>query len=247
MASWRAIFHLVFGDGGPADIAGTKVLVTMTQAGVTLDFPLAPDLRRLADDRAWRIFTVAIILLVGSLLWFSVCQVLHWHDYQGFSLLMFVLGILGLIAAVTSSSSARQHTECNDDLRQLAVVGDLLIRTSRDQRKRILYRQEVRAILVEDVVITNTKQGAAGIMYLTIHAVHLLVELHSGEKVLFIGRAMTDPASDHRLKAELEGIAGQLRHALWRNLPPPWIPENTTSSHAIQEKVDYSEEERFTQ
>ena len=218
----------------------SQIFVTWTKAGVTLDFPLALDLRRLAHDRAWRIFTFAIIILICSLLWFAACQVLQWPAYQGFSLLLFVLGIVGLIAAVTSSSRARQYAERDDDLRQLAVVDHLVIRTSRDQRKRFWYRPEIRAVLVDDVVIANDRQSESGTRLLAIREVRLLFELHNGERVLLFGRAVTDPASD---QMELEEIAEHLRHALQTDAPPMTIGETSTSSHAAALQVGYPQQE----
>jgi hypothetical protein len=241
MAFWRAIYRRVFGDCRDAGADG-GVIVTTTPASVTLDFPLSPDYRRLADARAWRIFTLAIIFLVGSLLWFSICHVLQWQSIKGLSILWFILGILGLIAAVTSTSSARLISDRDDDLRQLAVVDNLLVRTARDQRKRVWYRQEIRAITVEDVVIDGNWETATSTRYMTFRAVHLVLELNDGEKVLLLARVIADPAGQAGVRAEVEEFAAQLRRPLFA---APGV-EKETASHAIQAKVD-SAADRYTQ
>jgi hypothetical protein len=195
--------------------------VTQHDGGFILDFPLAPDDRARADRRAWSIFTIAIVLLVGSLVWFSACQVLQWQQFQGLGLLYFVLGILGLIAAVTSSSSGRNLPRRDDDLRQLSVADNLLIRTARDHRKQVWYRQEILAIEVESKI----GKGA-----------HLVLALHSGERVILLGDGWGLPAQAFRSIDEMEWIAAALWQAL---LPKP-------PSHAIQNLAERATDTRIS-
>ena len=200
------------------------------------DFPLPPDERALADRRAWSIFTIAIVLLVGSLIWFSACQVLQRQAFQGISLLFFVLGILGLIAAVTSSSSGRNLQNRDDDLRQLSVADSLLIRTARDHRKQVWYRQEIRAIEVEGKTSNTAQRSEGGPSYLyTCHS-HLVLSLHGGERVILLGDGWGLPAQAFRSLEEMDWIAAVLWQAL---LPKP-------PAHAIQNLAERATDTRIS-
>lgn len=216
MARWLEFVLSILGLGGDRPAAPR---VTRTETGVTLDFPLPPDERALADARAWRLYCVAIVLLLSSIVWFAACSAVHWFDQRWVGLLPFIAGLGGLVGAVTLSSSGRGYRNGSDDVRQLAVIGNLLIRTARDHRKQLWYCHEVLAITIEDT--------------------RVIVELANGEKAVLLSQ----PAGVVGSKAELESIVAELRQAIAAAAPQPTA---SAPDHAIQSAEDFASRNQIT-
>ena len=214
-----------------------NVRATVTEGGITVDFPVCS-----STGGAWHFFKIGAFLLTGSAICLALGNMkdywLSWVSTAG--LLLLVCGVGAVLLA--AESWRLSWLADGDHVSQLAVAGNLLIRTMRDHRKNVWYREEIRAISVEAETHTHAEdtETEIGTLYVTIHAVYLFVKLNSGEKVALFGWRVRAPATDDRPKAELEGIATQLRRALF-------LAGKAASSHAIQARIVYSDEDRFTQ
>ncbi|MBI3823375.1 MAG: hypothetical protein HY289_11955 [Planctomycetes bacterium] len=199
----------------------TLIIARRTEHGVTIDFPLAVDAwvdRRL---RAWRTFEIGIFVMMGALIWFAYCAMLGWDRPIVLSAVGLIAGILLLMWAGSQSWSTWTDPQPDDDVRQLSVAGNLLIRTARDHRKQIWYRDEIRELAVD------VAEGSPGVRYsepqgseyLTLglpgHYPVLTVVLHNHDRAVLV--------SNHT-RAELEWIAELLRHALAAEPDPAKTP-----------------------
>ena len=97
-----------------------------------------------------------------------------------------------------------------------------MIRTSRDHRKQVWYRQEIRAVAIEDRTETHESHSEGGSTTVTItYITQLVLELQSGEKPILTAHFTDDPKRDYRPRAELEWVATQLRQALFNTADVP--------------------------
>ena len=230
----------------------SKVKVTQHEAGVTFDFPLLDDARPRARRRAWRSYEVGIFLLMAALVWYALCQLRAWHHFQVLAVFAFGAGILFLMAASSQSWMAWRDNGADEALRQLAVIGNLLIRTARDHRKQIWYRQEIRAVELEDRVETHENHGeGSGSTVVTYYVLDLVLRLHNGDKALLTTWTNAYPLSDYRPKAEVEWVATVLRQTLLADShETPSAPDaagaNPVSSTAIREIIERANETRMT-
>ena len=121
-----------------------------------------------------------------------------------------------MVVAANRSFTAWTGTKADEDLRQLSVAGNLLIRTTRDHRKQIWYRHEIREISLQESVETHESSEGG-----TTYAYRLLlsVVLHNDERGLLMTMECGYPLTDYRPRAELEWIATLLRQALHTEAP----------------------------
>jgi hypothetical protein len=227
----------------------SKIVLTAHDSGISLDFPLAEDPRYRARRRAWRTFEAGILLLIGTLIAYVFCVMGEWRELQPFLGFLFVVGLICLVGAASQSWATWQDTRADDELRQLSVVGTMLIHTSRDHRKQVWYRNEVRAITLEEKIehfdIPNDGRTPGSFV---LYCLLLIVELHNGDKAVLTRRASPHPTDDYRPKAELEWIATQLRQALFAAAAAPTpVNENESLAHAIRAAESYVDEKRITQ
>jgi hypothetical protein len=217
------------------------VLVTCHTTGVTLDFPLSPSGHEEARRKAWRFFEIGILLSLGSVIWFAVCQVAGWTGIipRGIAIPLCIGGIIALVASANRSRWAWSDARGDGFLCQLAVAGDMLIRTWRDGRKQIWYRHEIRAIEVESKnVVAQESEGCN--TYLSAFACWIVVELHDGKKLVLLADGSSLPADIFRPRAELERLATLLSQALQS-------PLADVSPDAIRAADGYSNETHITQ
>ncbi len=220
----------------------SQVLATRTEAGVTLDFPSAEDEQLRARQQAWRTFEFGVLLLVGSVIWYAWCIAAAWHDFAWTAVAPFLAGILALLSA-NSQSWAVLSIYRGDDLGQLAVVGNLLVRTFRDHRKQIWYDHEIRAIALVKGNIEAPADNSEGQAYpATMPVLQLVVELHTDEKVILRGVGLG--SVDERARAELEWILNVLRQALGRETAHAFAEPKL--SEAIQILDHHSKETHIT-
>jgi MFS family permease len=214
----------------------SRILLTAHDAGISLDFPLVEDPRHRGRRLAWRTFEAGIFILMGTLIAFAACAMGQWRELQPFLGLPFVVGLICLATAARQSWATWQDTRADDELRQLRVVGNILIRTSRDHRKQVWYRDEIRAIALEEKIERHEPPSEGGIAgNFVLYCLLLVVELHNGEKATLTRRASPHPTDDYRPKAELEWIATQLRQSLFANADEPTpATQNEPLAHAIR-------------
>jgi hypothetical protein len=220
----------------------SKVVLSGHDTGITLDFHLAEDPRYHARRRAWRTFEAGIFILIGTLITFVACEMRAWRDMEIFLGVPFVVGLICLVTAASQSWATWQDTRADDDLRQLSIVGNLLIRTSRDHRKQVWYRDEIRAIVLEEKIEHfDIPSGGSTPGTFMLYCLHLVVELHNGDKAILTRRASPHPTDDYRPKAEMEWIATQLRQALFAaaDAPTP-TNEDEPLAHAIRTAASYA-------
>jgi hypothetical protein len=227
-----------------------SVYVTRNEAGVTIGFPFSSDARLEARRRAWRFFEVGILLLVGTVVCFAICNMAGWSGVIPMLTVTFIAGIVALMAAASRMWSAWNHAPGNDFLCQLAIAGNLLIRTWGDQRKQIWYRHEIRAIWIEDKLNNTVRESEGCNTGRSTHAFQLVIELQSGDGIVLLADGSNLPAGVFRPKAELQWIATLLRQAL--GLEPverpasPTRAEDRASAQAIQEIAARVKETRIT-
>lgn len=132
-----------------------------------------------------------------------------------------------------------------DRLRQLSVVGDLLVRNAGDQRKQIWYQHEMRAIILEHEVATSTCEflGKMPFTFQTFYLRVLLI-LHAGDSIELFTKTASDPLNDYDRHAELEWITTQLRLALFPSLTHS---KDERIAHAIQVNAAPKDESRYTE
>jgi hypothetical protein len=220
----------------------SQVALTHPGTGVTLDFPLPEDGRLRARRSAWCAFEIGVLLLVGAVIWFAVCSSADWPSLLTLAYIMFMVGIGTLIAAANQGRAAWYENQQDDDLRQLSVVGNMLIRTARDHRKKAWYRGEISTIRASVVVVyANSEGGTSSVA----HFLHLVLELHNGEKVILLGRSY-EPSADYRPKAEYEWVATRLRQALRGDAgePAERVEGADASSQAIKQMPAWIKEAR---
>lgn len=208
----------------------SQIALTQPGAGITLEFLLPQDDRLDARRRAWRAFEIAIILLVGAVIWFVVCKRAEWPSLLLLAYIMFMIGIGTLIASANQSWAAWQNNQVDDEVRQLSVVGNMLIRTSRDHRKKAWYRSEIRTIRAD--VLTGHSSSEGGAITVS-YCLKLILELHNGEMVNLLPPKEYEPRDDYRPRAEFEWVATRLRQALLESAGEP--EETDASSQAIKE------------
>jgi uncharacterized membrane protein YgdD (TMEM256/DUF423 family) len=228
----------------------SSVFVTRHEAGVTIGFPYSSDSRLETRRRAWRFFEVGILLLVGTVVCYAVCSMAGWSGIIPMLAVTFFAGIVTLMAAASRMCSAWNHAPGNDFLCQLAIAGNLLIRTWGDQRKQIWYRHEIRAIWIEDKLNNTVRESEGCNTGRSTHAFQLVIELQSGAGIVLLADGSNLPAGVFRPKAELEWIAALLRQALGlepvERPPSPMLAEDRASSQAIQEIAASVKETRIT-
>jgi hypothetical protein len=225
-----------------------SVFVTRHEAGVTIDFPFSLAAHLKARRLAWRFFEVGILLLIGTVVCFAVCRMAGWSGIIPMLAVTFIAGIVALMAAASRMWSAWNDASANDFLCQLAVAGNLLIRSWGDERKQIWYRHEIRAIWVEDKLNSTVKESDGCNTSSLTHAFQLVIELQSGGGIVLLADGSSLPAGAFRPKAELEWIASLLRQALDREPgetpASPALAEDRASSQAIKEITDRIKEAR---
>jgi hypothetical protein len=234
--------HMSATGDRPEPPLNAQVAETHPGTGITLDFPLPEDDRPGAYGAGWRAFEVGILLLVGAVIWYAVCRMADWPSFLALAYIMFFIGIGILISAANQAWESWRQTHQDDELRQLSVVGNMLIRTARDHRKKAWYRGEILTIRAEVVVVRepDSEGGTKSVSYF----LHLVLELHNGEKVILLGRTY-EPGADYRPKAEFEWIATRLRQALLpaeAGEPAGPIREADASSQAIKEMPTWIKE-----
>ncbi len=221
----------------------SKIVLTAHDTGISLEFPVAEDPRYQARRRAWRTFEVGIFILMGTLIAFAVGRMFEWRGMPaGFLTVPFVVGLLCLAAASSQSWATWQDVRTDDELRQLSIVGNMLIRTSRDHRKRVWYRDEIRAITLEEKIerVDVPSEGGTPTIF-TYHCLQLIVETHTGDKAILTRHAAPHPTDDYHPKAEMEWIATQLRQALFAAVDAPTVAnQNEPLAHAIRPAESYA-------
>lgn len=227
---------------------GSKVVPTRHETGVTLDFPLSEDGHLEARRRAWRTFEVGIFILVGCVAGFIVFRRSGLSVMMPMLDLVFVAGIVTLIAAASRMWAAWENTRGDDFLCQLAVVDNLLIRTWRDHRKEIWYRQEIRTVQVEDKLTRAARESEGGNIHLSTFAFQLVLELQSGEQIILLADGSSLPADEYRPKAEMEWIAAVLWQALAGGSTEGSQPaqQSANPSQAIQDLGQRGKETRIS-
>jgi hypothetical protein len=226
------------------------VIVTRHESGVTIDFPFSLDGHLEARRRAWRFFEVGMLLLNGTVLCFAVCIMAGWSAIIEILAVTFIAGLIVLMAAASRMWSAWSDALDMDFLCQLAVAGNLLIGTWRDQRKQIWYRHEIRAIKIDDKLNSTAQESEGCNTCHSTYAFQLVIELQSGEEIILLADGSSLPAGIFRQKAEMAWIATLLRQAL--NSEPgegpasPALAEDRASSQAIQEIADRVKETRIS-
>lgn len=218
----------------------SKIVLTRTETGVTLDFPMPEDRRASLRRKAWRWFEAGLFLLVGDVLAYAILAVFQWRDPLPFLAIPFFAGLICLMTAASQASTAWSGAGGDADLRQLGVAGNLLIRTTRDHNKRVWFDHEIARIEVER---DFTEDGPDW----------LLLKLHTnaGEATTLYGPFGDDSRTDYRRKAMLEWIATVLKHALHRSehdvsLEPMPAEVEESRAHAIQDKTARSAETHIT-
>jgi hypothetical protein len=211
-----------------------KVSAVHHHGGVTLDFPLPDDARLLDRREAWHLFEIGLFLLMATIIWFAACMAFGWREQTSFAALPFLGGLALLVAAARRSWAGWADTTVDDDLRQLYVVDNLLIRTSRDHRKQIWLGQEIREIALFEKVGIVTRSSETGESS-SVYDLDLAFVLSDGTKVVLRSLRCDYPLPDYRLRAELEWIATILREALFApSAAPPNISPETVED-AIQD------------
>ena len=227
-----------------------SVNVTRNETGVTIDFPFSLDGHLKARRRAWRFFEVGILLLIGTVVCFAVCRLAGWSAIIPMLVVTFVAGLVALMAAASRMWSAWSDALGVDLLGQLAVAGNLLIRTWRDQRKQVWYRHEIRAIKIDDKLNSTAQESEGCHTSLSTYAFQLVIELQSGAEIVVLADGSSLPAGVFRPRAELEWIASLLRQALDREPGQtsawPALVEDRESSQAIKEIADHIKEPRIS-
>jgi hypothetical protein len=211
-----------------------KVSAVHHDSGVTLDFPLPDDARLVNRREAWHLFEIGLFLLMAAIIWFAACMAFGWRDQASFATLPFLGGLALLVAAARQSWAGWTDTTVDDDLRQLCVVDNLLIRTSRDHRKQVWLGQEIREIaLLEKVgiVTRSTETGESTSVY----DLDLALVLGDEAKVVLRSLRCDYPLPDYRLRAELEWIATLLRQALSTQPATPPAIGHEPVEQAIQD------------
>src|SRR5262249_29210863 len=137
--------------------------------------------------------------------------------------------------------------ESDADLLQLAVAGNLLVRTTRDHKKQVWYRQEIEAILLENDVETQTNNGEGGpSVGAGLYHLLLVVRLANGERTTIARWDANYPLTDYRPRAELEWVATRLRQALFHTTTEPAPTRDDRLAHAVQVTTDSGDKTRIT-
>lgn len=194
-----------------------KPVLSSNATGITIDFPLSDDDRDCARRHAWMFFQVGVFVLVGTVFGFAIFHRVGLAFYAWIVYFPFIGGLLLLIVAAHKGTQSWQTAHHDDDVRQLAVSGNLLVRTTRDHRKQVWYRDEIKAIQLDDR-----------------RPPILVVVLENGESAIL---AIWDDGETN----EPERVASALRQAL--NTP---VKTQTDLSHAIQLPRKESDADRFT-
>lgn len=188
MSVWT---HLPKWIAGSAASSVGRIALTPHDAGIILDFPRHVDPRQIGRRRAWRTFEVGILTLIFTVIGYVALDMAHGLRWHIVLVAPFFFGLTCLVLAASRAVAARDLPGGEDDVRQLSVLGDLLIRTTPEERKQVWYRHEIQAISVDDAVLSVILQG--------------------GERAMLAGPPI---ASE-----ELDWIAAELRQALHAGLP----------------------------
>ena len=231
MHLWRKIYRMLIGELSPLDVAvppNTEIVLTTSDSGFTLDFPLGEDAHMRQRRGAWQKAQLGIFLMMAAVLWFAACSYLQRSEWA-LSVVPLVAGICLLIVSAQESCKAWQGAGVDSDLRQITVAGNLLVRTTRDHQKQVWYRDEIKAIDLEEAVEMNS--------------VMMFVRLHSGERQRLATLFRESSPADDNPHGELEWIASLLRQALG---PGSLHESNQQDAHAIQDRAPRAKETRIT-
>ncbi len=129
-----------------------------------------------------------------------------------FGIYGYFFGLILFLFALRQFWLHWQDPEKDESLSQIALAGNLLVRTSRDQRKQIWYRQEILEYAIEEEMEEHTTSGEGSTSTTIILHLTLYAKLHNGEKAMLIRRSTSPPWFDYRVKAELEWITTHLQN-----------------------------------
>lgn len=237
MAFWRSIVDVrgwfarsrSAGDAGHA-VPPVPLTLTRHDTGLTLDIPLPPDPREPARRRAWRLFEVGILLLVSILIGYVALDMTDRRAQQPWLGIPFVVGIVLLAAAASKSWSGFREHDAGKATRQLSVVGDMLLRTTRDEVKQIWYRHEIHAIAARWRSATGSPSAGETA---TTWAQELVLTLKTAESILLASAtAHSNPSDD--LATDFFQAAREFQAAL--QLPRSDGNEPDSVDHAIHIK-----------
>ncbi len=201
---------------------GSDAILTRTPSGVTLTFPKSRDHipttgRRVADE-----FRGGVICGLACVAWLGIClglgAVIGMNGglvclaAPAFMGLQFAL--LMLIVASIRTVAWLGDPDRDDNLRELAVTPDALVRVLRDGRSERWERDGIRTTRVHDEVVCWEQTGEMGTQYCQAHVLYLLLELEDGRKVVLFDPCPPGPLKAPGAKAELEWIAACLNAAL---------------------------------
>ncbi len=226
----------------------TEITLTRHNIGITIDFPLTDDCGSINNDQGWRDFGIGLLLSLGPIIGFLILMQLRIAGLGYYYALgiAFLLGLLSFVFSAQKATNAIQQFDMDraDEVRQLAVVENLLVRTSRDHRKKVWTRDEIFKIRLVSRESAHQSQGASGPDL----DLRVVVFLKSGESFNLVVLDKAVPRTDYFPLEELEWVTTQLRHALWRTESDP-ESHLGTSTHldAIHAKDSPQEETRYTE
>ncbi|MSU77384.1 MAG: hypothetical protein EXS16_04720 [Gemmataceae bacterium] len=227
----------------------STITQTTHEAGITLDFPMREDSRPSARELAWRQFQIGLFLSLASVMIYAICKRFGIHDVAVYLGIPLIAGLIMLIAAAHAGSSVIRENSYDDDLQQLSVAGNLLVRTSRDLRKQVWYQHEIRDVLLLQSLEATHDESTEGATTPTVtYHFCLVVWLHNGEMVHLAASGGTHPLPHYRPHGELGWVATQLRLALFPTSSGPEPPSaGDPHANAIQAKDARREETRYTE
>jgi hypothetical protein len=212
----------------------SKIALTRHDTGITFDFPLPADPRERARTRAWVLFEIGILSLISTIIVYVFFQVYNFETGVIFLVVPFVGGLIALASASGQSWKAWLDHTSDADMRQLSVAGNMLIRTSRDHRKQVWYREEIRFVGMVERSYESNSSGEGGSYVTIMRAFQLVVESNDGQSAILHGIDAEAAQADYRPKAELEWIATEIRRALFNEPGEPNFAPPEEIAHAIQ-------------
>ena len=215
------------------------ITLTKHETGITLEFPMREDRRPILRALAWRQFHGGLFFLMVPILAYASCQFFGYRHSINYWTPVFVTGLF-LLAAAANKSSVINQDAYDDDLQQLSVLGNLLVRTSRDLHKQVWYQHEIRDIALMQGARPKTANIASG----DVGNLRLEVSLSNGDVVSLIPWNSDLSLVNSYPREELEWVATQLRLALF-----PTAPQSSDDPHAtaIRAKDASREETRYTE
>lgn len=211
---------------------GSGIVLTRQETGVSLDFPQREQERARQSRHAWQTFEVGMIAFLAALIFFAVCRMNQAPEWLPIAGMLFIAGFVIVYMAGGQAVAAWQLPGSDDGLRQLSVADNLLIRTTRDHRKQVWYRQEIHAILVEPLRTPFPDPSSAAV----VEVCQVYVELTSSEKIQLSD--VMYPWSEPSRHVEIEWIAHVLRQALFGAKPSASAPSTTTAFQVLQPPVE---------